>query len=60
MDPPDGSSTVVSFIRVRKPIWFAHVNWNVCVPSGSLTSVARWSEIRPSDRTTGVKLSVTP
>ena len=47
MEPPDGSSTVVVFVRVLKPIWFEQANCAEASPSGSVTSVARCREMRP-------------
>ena len=60
IEPPDGSSTVVVLLRGRKPLSLAHTDRAVTVGSGSVTSVAMCREMRPSDRTVGVKLSVTP
>ena len=62
MEPPDGSSTVVSFWRWRKPGMDpqAPVVGVATLGSGSTTCVETCSEILPPDRTVGVKFRLTP
>ena len=64
MDPPLGSSTVVSALRTRRP-GIAMVLAPAPTPMAfslvnSLTSTEIRSEMRPSDSTTGVKPRPTP
>ena len=61
IEPPDGNSTVVSFLRVRNPgMPEVPATVKVCEVSMSVTSVAMRNWMRPGDSTTGVKFRVTP
>ena len=55
IEPPLGNSTVVSWRRVRKPGTLMPSMTDDVAGSISETSVASRSEMRPEERTTGVK-----
>ena len=60
IEPPEGSSTVVSFLRVRKPGIAVSAICSVFELSTSVTSVAMRNWMRPCESTTGVKARLTP